>query len=583
MSWGDRICTVVEVDVDTCTRTWGTSPCTAAFGGSVVRKCYNTFPTCNAIPAYQKTTKTIRFCEESYPIKSGNYIPALVTVGGREQEVNIAGYKSNIGALGQRASVSVVLRDFTDRDTLMDPYWDQRMSGAAQADGIGYDPMDRGSFWTKFKARNPNYAGRALRVFQGTVSAAGVFIPNKSRSYVMTEMRGPGNSGQVTITAKDILSLADNKKAQAPVTNQGRVLADMTDSQTSLTLTPSGIGSEYPASGFATIGSEIIRFTRSGDNLTIQRGQKGTDAATHSANDTVQVAFDVALQRADSVIYDLLVNYAAVPASYIDLPTWQAEFDRWGSSMYLSATICKPTGVATLIGEINQLGITIWWDEIAQKIRIKLNHPPEETPAVWSDRNNIISIQQEDNDDDRATRIAFWHMQIDPTKELNKDNFLRGYLTVFVDGESPDFYDESRTHTIYSRWFNHGADSTAKIITGRLLNRYKTSPVTYKIKIDAKDDPELTDVISLNSHVATDVTGLEMPILTQVFYRKDDKSGHSVDVELQRFQFDARYARITENSRPDYNSSTPQQRINGAYFVGPSLVFSDGSPPYQFV
>lgn len=581
--WGDRICTVVEVDVDACTRTWGTLPCTAAFGGSVVRKCYNTFSTCNAIPAYQKTTKTIRFCEASYPIKTGNYIPALVSVGGREQEVNIAGYKSNIGALGQRASVSVVLRDFTDRDTLMDPYWQERMSGAAQADGIGYDPMDRGSFWTKFKARNPNYAGRALRVIQGTVSAAGVFIPSKTRSYVMTEMKGPGNSGQVTITAKDILSLADNKKAQAPVTNQGRVLDDMTADQTSLTLTPTGIGSEYPASGFATIGSEVISFARSGDNLTIQRGQKGTDAATHSANDTVQVAYEVQLQRADYVIYDLLVNYANVPASYINFPEWEAEFNRWGSIMYLSATICKPTGVATLIGEINQHGITIWWDEIAQKIRIKLNHPPEETPAVWSDRNNIISIQQEDNDDERATRIAFWHMQIDPTKELNKDNFLRGYMTVFVDGESPDFYDESRTHTIYSRWFNHGADSAAKIITGRLLNRYKISPVTYKIKIDAKDDPELTDVISLNSHVATDVTGLPTPILTQVFYRKDDKSGHSVDVELQRFQFDAAYGVITENSRPVYSLSTEEQKNKGTYLVGPSLVFGDGRPAYQFV
>lgn len=582
--WGDRLCTVVEIDIDTCTRTWGVSPCTAAFGGSVIRKCYNTFPTCVAIPAYQKATKTIRFCEVSYPIKNGNYIPALISVGGREQEVNIAGYKSNIGSLGQRASVSVNIKDFTDRDTLLDPYWSERMSGAAQADGIGYDPMDRGSFWTKFKARNPNYAGRALRVIQGRVSDTGDFIPGITRAYVMTEMKGPGNSGQITITAKDILSLADNKKAQAPVTNQGRLLEDITDVQTTAVLTPAGIGDAgYPASGFATIGSEIVRFTRTGDNLTLVRGLKGTEPASHNANDTVQVAYDVQLQRADSVIYDLLVNYANIPATYINFPEWEAEFDRWGASMILSATICKPTGVATLIGEINQLGITIWWDEIAQKIRIKLNHPPDETPVAWDDRNNIISIQQEDNDDERATRIAFWHIQIDPTKELNKDNFLRGYMTVFVDGESPDFYDESRTHTIYSRWFNHGADSAAKIITGRLLNRYKVSPVTYKVKIDAKDDPNLTDVVSLSSHVATDVTGLPTPVLTQVFYRKDDKLGHSVDVELQRFQFDARYGVITENSRPVYSASTEEQKNKGTYLVGPSLVFSDGRPAYQFV
>ena len=90
-------------------------------------------------------------------------------------------------------------------------------------------------------------------------------------------------------------------------------------------------------------------------------------------------------------------------------------------------------------------------------------------------------------------------------------------------------------------------------------------------------------MISLNSHVATDVTGLETPVLTQVFYRKDDKTGHSVDVELQLFQFDANYGAITENTRPVYGSSTEEQKNKGTYLVGPSLVFSDGRPAYQFV
>ena len=582
--WGDRIVTVVEIDIDYCGLTFGMGTCPASLGEINPRKCYNTFPTCKAKSAYSKTVKTLKFCESTYPIKNGNYIPALVSVGGREQEVNIAGFKSNIGALGTRASVNVVFNDFPDRDTLTDKYWAGRMDGTAQIDEPPYDPIERGSFWTKFKSRNTNYAGRELRVFHGVINDYGDFVPSYSRAYVMTELTGPGSSGSVTIVAKDILSLADNEKAQAPVTNQGRLLADISQTDTSLTLSPAGIGArEYPSNGYATIGSEIVRFVRAGDVLSLQRGQLGTDAAAHTANDTVQVAYHVFRSRADSVIRDLLVNYARIPSSYIDTAEWSKEFDRWGSSLILSATICKPTGVATLIGEINQLGITVWWDELARKIRIKLNHPPEDEVAEWSDRNNIISISQEDNDDERATRVAFWHIQIDPTKELNKDNFLRGYITVYVDGESPDFYGESRTKTIYSRWINHGSDSTAKIITGRLLNRYKTSPITYKVKVDAKDDASLADVVSLNSFASTDETGKPSPILTQVYYRKDDKTGNTVDVYLQRFQFDARYGRITENTRPKYNLSTDNQKKLGTYLVGSSLVFSDGRPAYQFV
>ena len=91
------------------------------------------------------------------------------------------------------------------------------------------------------------------------------------------------------------------------------------------------------------------------------------------------------------------------------------------------------------------------------------------------------------------------------------------------------------------------------------------------------------DVVSLKSYVSTDITGLESPVLTQVFYRKDDKSGHTVDVRLQRFQFDARYGVITENSRPRYNASTEAQKNKGTYIVGPSLVFADGRPAYQLV
>lgn len=583
--WGERLATVVEIDIDTCTRTWGQGACTAGFGGAVVRKCYNTFPTCSVFQAYNKGVKTIRFCNASYPIKTGDYIPAIEgDVSGYEQEVNIAGYKSNIGALGVRASVKVTIKDFTDRDTLTDKYWAERMSGAAQQNGVGYDPMTRGTFWTKFKARNPNYAGRPLRVITGRITADGAFVPVTTRSYVMTEMVGPGNAGKVTINASDILSLASNDKAIAPLTSQGRLSADITATDTTFTLSPAGIGnSEYPDSGFATIGSEIVSFTRVNNAMTIVRGRRGTSAASHSANDTVQVAFTVDRVRADEVIRRLLVNYAKVPASYIPFSEWQAEFNRWGATMILSATICKPTGVSTLIGEINQLGITVWWDEVAQKIRIKLNHPPDQTPVEWSDRNNIISIEQEDNDDERATRVVLWSVQIDPTKELGKENFLRGYATVFVDGESPNFYNESRTKTIYTRWLNHGSDSASKIITGRLINRYKVAPTTYKVKIDAKDNPNLADVVSLNSYVSTDITGMEIPVLTQVFYRKDDKSGHTVEVRLQRFQFDARYGVITENSRPRYNASTEAQKNKGTYIVGPSLVFSDGRPAYQLV
>lgn len=579
----NRPMTVVEIDIDQCTRTYGVAPCTASLSVSNQHKCYNAWGSCQVFSAFNKGVNTLRFCEDTYPIVGSNYIPALRSVGGYEQEVNISGYMDTLAGLGKRAHVNVDMRDFTDRDTLTDKYWADRMSGAAQWSGVGYDPEKNGTFWSKFKARNPNYAGRPLRVIRGYVDDAGAFVPVETRAYVMTDIKGPNSGGGVTIVAKDILDLAENKKAQAPKVSFGRLLADMTDSQTSLTLNPAGSGAGYPSSGYITIGSEIMSFTRSGDVMTVVRGQQGTQAATHAVNDSVQVAFHVSNQRADAVIYDLLVNYAGIDPSYIDYPEWQAEFNTWGPAYLLSATICKPTGVVQLLGEICVLGMTIWWDEVNQKIRLQLNHPPMVTPVEINDRNNNISIEQEDNEDERASRIILWTLQLDPTKDKAEGNFERSFVAVSADEELPFAYGDVRSHTIYNRWLNHGSGALVNIIAGRILNRYKRAPISYKVEVDQKDDIQLADVVVLESDMVVDANGLPLKRLTQVYYRKNNDDKATITLGLQRFQFDWYYGSITENSRPTYPLSTDAQKAKGVYMVGPSLKFSDGRDAYRFV
>lgn len=579
----NRPMTVVEIDIDQCTRTYGTSPCTASLSVGNPNKCYNAWGSCQVFSAFNKGVNTLKFCEDTYRINGENYIPCVKSVSGREQTVNISGYSDKLAGLGQRASINVEMLDFTDRDTLTDKYWAQRMSGAAQYSGVGYDPLNRGTFWAKFKARNPNYAGRPLRVKRGYIDDAGAFIVQETRSYVMSELLGPNNGGRITIVAKDILALADDKKAQAPYANTGSLLSDINASQTSFTLNPAGVGSSYPASGFVTVGSEIMAFTRSGDVMTITRAQLGTDAATHSVNDTVQVAFHVNQKRADAVIYDLLVNYAKVPAAFITYSEWQEEFDTWGPAYELSATITKPTGITQLLGEICVLGMTIWWDEVAQKIRLQLNHPTLLQPPTFSDRNNLISIKQEDNEDERASRVLLWTVQIDPTKDKQEGNFVRSFVAVDADSELPFAYNEVRSHIIYSRWLNHGAGSLVNIIAGRILNRYKRTPTTYQIEVDKKDNIQLAGVVILESEMVVDENGNPLKRLTQVYYRKNNDDKGTITLGLQRFQFDWDYGSITENSRPNYNASTEAQKVKGVYMVGPSLKFSDGRNAYLFV
>lgn len=579
-----EIVQTVEIDYQRCTRTFGVAPCLATLGVGNSRKCFNTFSSCSYKQGFENGVNTLRFIEASFPVSGNTYFPCVKSITGYEQEVNIAGFNPNLGGLGKRAQVNIKVSDFPYGDVLTDKYWRERISGEAQIGEGGYNPIDRGSFWSKLKARMPNFAGRALRVRNGHYNEDGGITFVKTRNYVITELNGPDGNGDYTIIAQDILALADDEKAQAPFPNQGRLLNDITDTDTTAVLSPPDIGvSEYPTSGVATIGSEIVSFTRAGNTLTLSRGRLGTQPSTHSANDTVQVAYRVINQRADRVIADLLINYAGIPEDWIPAAEWGAEMNRWGGSLILNATICQPTGVTTLLGEISQLGLTLWWDEVGQKIRLRVNRPNEETAGEISDRNSIIAISRKDEDNQRATQVSFRSVQIDPTKGLNKDNFLRTYISIYVDGESPNFYGESRIKTIYSRWLNQGDDAAAKIVTGRLLNRFKRAPVNYEITVDEKDSLELLDVVRLNTYASTDETGNPRSTLCQVFYRAEDKAGSTVKLKLQAFQFDAEYGRITNNARPVYSASTDAQKDAGTYFVGPSLMFGDGRSAYKFV
>lgn len=575
---------VIEIDAQWCTRTFGVAPCLAVLSTANPRKCYNTYSTCSYLPGFNNGINTLKFIEPSFNVSGDTYFPCIKSISGYDQEVNIAGFDPNLGGLGKRAQINIKMSDLPYSDVLTDKYWDERRTGAAQIDEPGYKPEERGSFWSKLKARMPNFAGRALRVREAYYNTSGGLTFTKTRSYIITEINGPDSNRDYTIVAQDILALASDERAQAPVFSQGRLASDISATDTTLILSPAGIGNaEYPSSGWVTVGSEIMRFMRVNDTLSITRGVLGTQAATHSVNDTAQLGFRPLNQRADIVIRNLLVNYANIPPEWIPTAEWADEMERWGSTLLLNAMICQPTSVVELLSEISQLGLTLWWDEEAQLIRLRMNRPNEVPAFELSDRNSFIDITRKDEDKQRATRVVFWSVQIDPTKALSKDNFLRAYGDIFVDAENPNFYGQSRTKTIYTRWLNQGNDAVAKIIAGRLLTRYKQAPVNFEVTVDAKDDLSLMDVVNVLSYASTDVTGRPVNALCQVFYRGDDKAGSRVKLKMQAFRFDARYAFIAPNSMPVYTSATEDQKNRYAFIAGPGLTFGDGRPAYQFV
>jgi hypothetical protein len=316
------------------------------------------------------------FSEQNADLPIGlSTIPLLKSVNFASQEITPG------KGLGVRGSVTAKFLDAPFPDTEIDPYWSERT----------YDTTNSGTFWGKFKARNPYYENRVLRVRRGYLTTVFDWSNFVDSVYVLDKLDGISKNDDVTIVARDILKLADDKKALFPRPSTGQLSADINTSATSITLTPSGIGSTYAASGKVAISGEVMSFTRSGDVLTVTRAQSNTEAANHTLGDTVQQVGIYTNQKIHYVINDLLDVYAGIDSAYIPYSDWVTESTTYLAGVW-SAEITEPTGINTLLGELTEQGLCrIWWDELDQEIKFRAVKPLPGGLSTLTDSSNFLT------------------------------------------------------------------------------------------------------------------------------------------------------------------------------------------------
>lgn len=574
--------TVIEIDQDFCSLVYGESPCMAALGTTGARKCFNTLKTCQDVANFDKSILTLRFCSPSVSAdKKVRAIPTVMSVSTNPTEINVGGGDINQSPLGRRASITVEFRDIPYNDRLVDKYRTER----------SYKPETRGTFWSKWLARNPYYQNRPLRVREGYIGQS--LESMRTRHYFIDKIEGPDSNGRVRITAKDVLKFADNKKAQCPRPSNGRLDRDIDNNDTAFTLLPEDIGGEYPSSGIGIIGDELVSFTRSGDNITLtQRGLRDTEATDHDEDDSFQIVQVFDGVRVDEVIKTLLEDFANVPSEYIPFSDWQAEAARWLTGYELNTWITEPTGVSDLLGELLQQCICyIWWDEYDQEIKFKPIRPidPEtDTLKIVDEDSNIVaeSVRVDRDPDQRLSQVWFFYRQNNPVEDLEDPaNYGRLSIRADLEAETDLQYGESRIAKIYSRWFT-AANSGQVITTGtQLLLRYRDNPLIVTLSLDAKDrDLKTGDVVRVTHRSIVDETGQPIPTLLQVIKTHESAPGHKVDYKCQVFGFIQRYGFIMANDAPSYEDSTEDQRNNGMWISeNEEPYFPDGSDAYRII
>jgi len=509
---------LVEIDLNRCSNIYGSSPCTASGV-----ECFNSWATCQDKPNYTKEIATARYATATA------LPPTTFEAIGSISSVSVRPSKLELGeSIGVRASVDIVFKDHRFPDT--------GVEGDRYLSSRDYDPYERGTYWGKFRARFPFTQGSEIRLLKGDTGQE--LAQMETRHFIIDSVAGPDSNGNFTIKCKDALKLADGQKAQAPLISNGELSADILSTDTSFTISPSGEGSNYPASGWVAIGGEeIIEYaTRTGDTFSgLTRGAFNTTAADHELGARVQLCTRYDSEKVTDIISDLLVNYASVPSSYIPSEDWTAEDDTYIQRTY-STLIAEPTPVNDLINELLvQTASSLWWDEVGKALRFRVLKSVDAGAAVYDD-NLIVagSFSAQDQNSKRVSQVWTYFGLINPLETLTEaKNYTRTQVTVSPESEL-NFEGVPSIRRIYSRWITELGRDAAERLNLLILSRYTTPPrlISFNLHRDNKlTIPELAGGYKVNSWTIQDATGLSVDVPVQIIQMKSNDDGFNVLAE----------------------------------------------------
>lgn len=493
--------TIVEIDLPFCSLDYGSSPCTASIGVTGDRKCFNVRGTCQDLLNFTPAPLTLRFIAPS-AILTYDAIPSIQGISIRPAVIDPG------RSLGERESVTVTFTDHPSSDAGLDKYLGDR----------SYNPVEQGSFWGKFKARNISLKGQALRILRGEEGDA--LSAMTTYNYVIESMSGPSKE-RFTITAKDPLKLADGDRAQAPALSTGELAATIAAGVTTATLSPTGIGDlEYPASGKVAIGGkEICDFTRAGDVMTLGRGQSNTEDVSHEEGERMQLVLQYTAERVSDILYDLFTTYSNIDASYIPLSEWQSEVDSFIGRLY-TAEIARPTSVRKLADElIEQVGLIMWSDIIAEQIRLSALRPVSSTADIYTpDRIVSGSYGAKDQPKKRISQSWTFYGLLNPLANLtDEENYGYAVALIDPDGTEADHDEQPAIKKVFSRWINAGNQTAASRLNSLLLARYQSAPRSFSFAVWENDvHPALGRGALLQHWELQDDQGAEITVPVQM-------------------------------------------------------------------
>jgi hypothetical protein len=566
---------IIQIDQDFCSLVYGESPCTAEIGVTGDKKCYNTRKSCQDPTNFTRGTKTLNFAVPNTGLsKTENIFPFIKSYNTAPTKLNPFTGNLNTATLGERSVLSVQFQDAPHSDNVVDPYLESRT----------FNPLERGTFWSKWLSRN-YYQNREIRLYEGFV---GDDIGDmKVRHYLIDAITLPNSQGQVTLTAKDPLKLVDKERAQIPQANTGIVLNAFDSVADSFIVVRAQLA-DYDAAGWVRIGEEILQYTsisESGGQVTfngVTRGQFGSNASGHGANDAVQSVIYYQNRVLWEGIKDFLVDWAGIDPVYIDDTEWAAENAKYLAQFTFTSVLSVPKSVFTVLNELTQqIPFYLYWDERSNKIKFEASrYYAGDFPLLTEDEIVANSFVTSTNPRDRISQVWIYHSPKDWTKN-ETSNYTRLEVNANLELESRDFFDEKKIRVIQSDWIG---SAQAIDLTTRLIRANFDNPLYIKFQLDSKDDFYwVGDVVDIQHRSVVDLTGNPEVFRYLIYSAKQNINTGIVDYEaIKVIALAVKKAEYMANDAPNYDDATPEQKEEGGWYADNDGLLPDNELAYEY-
>jgi len=571
--------------MDYCSRTFGSAPCTAT--ASV--KCHNTYPTCRDKANFDRTTKEYKFtsADAPLPFKTGER-PYIKSVKYMPTEIK--------DSLTINARIIIELFDEPDTDVGIDPYLSDRSS-------------IQGTFWKKFLARNTNYKGRKVQLYDGfldlssgdvidiriseagdiRITEAGDIRITEERKYNIEEYfeeKFVGEIDNIKIK-KDIVKievvdlLKSIAKIEIPPKLNIRLASDITDSQTQITLEGDDISSLDSPMGYVRIDDEIIYYGAINTTTKIisscTRGHFSTTADIHSKKNKVQKTRYFAPASGFDHMKTILLTDCSIAAGYVNSTEFDTQRDDNAGDVEIdfSAIVSEPVKAEELYFELIDLLNCKSWVAEDLKITIRRNLPnrPGRSYTTLTDEANIIfgSPKVDLNQKSRISRASLYWDRTAVGDNNEPADFIRLDVAVDADAEGINEYNEIAEKEILCRWLRSGYDTEENMATftknhpSRLVGQFRDPMPLIDLKLELKDSEIKTgDYLKISTDELQDKNGDDLSLAPFQAVRREKKNNQ---ILLKCLQITPKKYTIIASSgysSKTYDSATAAEREYGA-------------------